>query len=90
MDRGNEGVGNEKTSEDYPSDSIVKIGQNTKESPVDLRKVAVTQTPVNGFQLTRNNNNNNNNNKVKLVTEVQKRAQLHSLDCSVLLLILTL
>ena len=31
--------------------SIVDIGQNTKESPRNLRKLAVTQTLVKGHQL---------------------------------------
>ena len=32
--------------EDYPNDSITENGQNTKKSPRDLRRFAVTQTPV--------------------------------------------
>ena len=52
------------------NDSIVEIGQNTEKSPGDLRRLAVTQTPVENHQLTlmcqtlkdNNNNNNNNNN----------------------------
>ena len=35
-----------RTSRDHPNHSIVKIGQNTKKSPGDLRKLVVTQTPM--------------------------------------------
>ena len=31
-------------SSDYPNYGIVKIGQNTEKSPVDLRRISVTQT----------------------------------------------
>ena len=31
---------------DHPNYSIVEIGQNTKKSPQDLWRIAVTQTPV--------------------------------------------
>ena len=37
---------------DYPNDSIAKNGQNTETSPGDLRRLAVTQTPVKNHQLT--------------------------------------
>ena len=45
-------LGNKKTSEYYPDDNIIKIGQNTEKSPGDLRRLAVTQTPVESHQLT--------------------------------------
>ena len=53
---------------DHPNYSIVKIGQNTEESPEDF-KLAVTQTPEKNHQLTLvwgihkayNNSDNNNN-----------------------------
>ena len=35
-----------RTGRDYPNDSIAENGQNTETSPGDLRKLAVTQTPV--------------------------------------------
>ena len=38
--------------EDYPTNKIVKIGQNTKESPGDLRRLAIIQTSVRSYQLT--------------------------------------
>ena len=31
----------------HPNYSIGKLGQNTEKSPEDLRRLAVTQTPVN-------------------------------------------
>ena len=41
-----------KGLEDYPNDSIAKNGQNPETSPGDLKKLAVTQTPVKNHQLT--------------------------------------
>ena len=37
---------------DYPNDGIVKNGQNPETSPGNLRRLAVTQTPVKNYQLT--------------------------------------
>ena len=37
------GLGNKRTSGDYPNYCIDVIGQNTKKSPEDLRKLTVTQ-----------------------------------------------
>ena len=51
ISKGTRKLGNKRTSGDYPDDSI-KIGQNTKKSPGDLRRLAVTQTPVRNDQLT--------------------------------------
>ena len=45
-------LGNKRTSGDHPNYRIVEIGQNTKKSPGDLRRLAVTQTPVESHQLT--------------------------------------
>ena len=39
-------LGDKRTSGDHPNYSIIKIGQNTKKSPGDLKRLAVTQTPV--------------------------------------------
>ena len=39
-------LGNWRTGRDYPNDSIAKNGQNPETSPGDLRRLAVTQTPV--------------------------------------------
>ena len=52
IDKGTGGLGYNRTSGDYPNDSTIKIDQNTKKSPGDLRKLAVTQTPVKNHQLT--------------------------------------
>ena len=38
-------------SVDHSKYGIVEIGQNTKKSPVDYRKLAVIQTPVENHQL---------------------------------------
>ena len=46
---GTGGFGNKTTSGDY---SIVEIGQNTKKSHRDLRRLAATHTPVKNHQLT--------------------------------------
>ena len=37
---------------DYPNDSISKNDQNPERSPGDLRRLAVSQTPVRNHQLT--------------------------------------
>ena len=37
---------NKRVSGDHLHYSIVEIGQNTEKSPGDLRRLAVTQTPV--------------------------------------------
>ena len=39
-------------SRDHPDYSIVDNSQNTEKSPGDLRRLAVTQTPVKDHQLT--------------------------------------
>ena len=41
-----------ETGRDYPNDSIAENGQNLETSPGDLRRRAVTQTPVKNHQLT--------------------------------------
>ena len=41
----------EQTSGDHPDYSIIKISQNTEKSPLDLKRLAVTQTPVKDHQL---------------------------------------
>ena len=38
-------------SGDYPNDSIIENDQNTEKSAGDLRRLAVTQTPVKDHQL---------------------------------------
>ena len=44
------GLGNKRTSEHHPNCSIVEIGQNTEKSFGDLKRLAVTQTPVKNSQ----------------------------------------
>ena len=66
-------VRNQSTSRDHPNYSIVEIGQNTEKSIGELRRLAVTQTPVKDHQLTlmrktcKEFNNNNNNNKERQI-----------------------
>ena len=48
----NGGLGNKRTSRAHPYYNIIEIGQNTKKSPGDLRRLAITQTPVKDHQLT--------------------------------------
>ena len=36
---------NKRTSGDHLNNCIIEIGQNTEESPEDLRRLVVTQTP---------------------------------------------
>ena len=43
---------NKRTSRDHPDYSIIKIGQNTEKNPGDLRRFAVSQTPVANYQLS--------------------------------------
>ena len=39
-------LGKKRTSEEHPNYSFINIGQNTEKSAGDLRRVALTQTPV--------------------------------------------
>ena len=52
ISKGAEGLENKRTSRDHPDCNIIKIGQNTETSPGDLRRLAITQTPVKDPQLT--------------------------------------
>ena len=45
------GLGNKRTSGDHPNYCIIEIAQNTEKSPRDLKRLAVTQTPVKDHQL---------------------------------------
>ena len=45
------GIGIQRKNRDHPDYCIGKIGQNTEESPGDLRRLAITQTPVKDHQL---------------------------------------
>ena len=46
------GFGGRRKSGDHPNYNIIEIGQNTEKSPGDLKRLAVTQTPVKYHQLT--------------------------------------
>ena len=52
FDTGTGGLENKRTREDHPNYNI-KVGQNTEKSQGDLRRLAVTQTPMRNHQLTR-------------------------------------
>ena len=45
------GLGSWRTSGDHPNYCIIENGKNTKNSPGELRRLAVTQTPVKDHQL---------------------------------------
>ena len=45
-------VGNQRTNQYSPNYGIIKISLNAEKSPRDLRKLVVSQTPVNCPQLT--------------------------------------
>ena len=47
--RGTKELGNKRTSGDHRNHSFVEIGQNTKRSPGDMKRLAVT--PVESCQL---------------------------------------
>ena len=46
------GLGNNRMSGAKPNYCIVETGQNTEKSPGDLRRLAVTTTPVRKYLLT--------------------------------------
>ena len=50
--KGTGGLGSWRTTGDYPNYSIIENGQNTEKNLGDLRRLAVTQTPVKDRQLT--------------------------------------
>ena len=50
--KGTGGLGNKRTVGDHPNYYIIENGHNTDKSPGDLRRLAVTQTPVKDHQLT--------------------------------------
>ena len=43
---------NKRMSGDYPNYNIIKMGQNTEKKPGDVKRLAVTQTPVGNHRLT--------------------------------------
>ena len=46
------GLVNKRKSGDHPDNSIIKNGQDTEKGPGDLRRLAVTQTPLENQQQT--------------------------------------
>ncbi len=50
--KGTGGLGSWGTSGDHPNNSIIENGQNSEKSPGDLKRLAVTQTPVKDHHLT--------------------------------------
>ena len=51
-DKGTRRLRNYRLRRDHPDYSIIKIDQNTEKSLGDMRRLAVTQTPVKDHQLT--------------------------------------
>ena len=51
INKGTGGLGNKRTSGDHLNYCIIEIGLNTEKGPGDLRRLAVTQTPVKDHQL---------------------------------------
>ena len=49
---GTGGLGKKRTKGDHPNYNSVEIDQNTKKSPGDLGRFAVTQTPVRNHRLS--------------------------------------
>ena len=76
--KGTGGLGNKRTVGDHPNYSLIEIDQNTEKSPGDLRRLAVTQTSTNDYQLTliwktlKEYNNNN------ITNSFQKQEKLHA------------
>ena len=52
LGKGTGGIGNKRKNRDHPVCIIAEIGLNTEESPGDLKRLAVTQTPLKDHQLT--------------------------------------
>ena len=46
---GTGGCGTKRTNGDHPNFNFIKIEQNTEKSPVDLRRLADTQTPMRNY-----------------------------------------
>ena len=40
------GHGNKRSSGDHPNHSLIEISQKTEKSPGDMRRLAVTETPM--------------------------------------------
>ena len=75
------GLGSWPTGRDYPINRITEQGQNTEESPGDLRRLAVTQSQVKNNTDVKNskrvNDNNNDNNNIHYIPEMSMHGALH-------------
>ena len=52
LDKGAGKDRNRRTSKDHPNYNITETDQDTEKSPGDLKRLAVTQNPVKGHQVT--------------------------------------
>ena len=52
LDKGSGTVGNRDTNGDNPKYSIVEISHRTEKIPENLKRLAVSQTPVKDYPLT--------------------------------------
>ena len=52
FEKGTGRVGNHSTNRDHLNYCMVEISQNTEKGPGDMRRIAVTQSPVKDNQLT--------------------------------------
>ena len=78
IDAGTGSVGNKKTSWNHQNYSIAEIGQYTKKSPGDRKRLAITQNLMKFYELTsvwKTHNNNNNNNPISTIRpdQVEKK-----------------
>ena len=49
--KGREYLEKKRTNRDHPNYIIIKMGQKTEKCHRDLRRLAITQTPVESYQL---------------------------------------
>ena len=68
---------------DHPNNSIIENGQNTKKSPGDLRRLAVTQTPVKKTSANADVKSSNNNSHCYNVSRKKVGRGLASIEDSV-------
>ena len=52
IDTGTGGLEKKRTCGNHANNNIIKIGQNTEQSPGDLKRLAITQTSMKDHQLT--------------------------------------
>ena len=67
--KGLEGLGDKRMSGVHPNYSIIKVNQNTEKSPGDLRRLAVTQTPVKDAEVKNSQEVNNNKTKRSIASK---------------------